>query len=155
MRVLLAALLAALSGCSFFGIRENVSDLDADLAKSERAERENQTVSALAALERSVDDYYRHEHQIPEKLDRLVPKYLGEIPAADTAIRGHGSSSRVRYYPANVIRDGVIDGTKLKDTGGWGYAFNGRKVIVFVDCTHPNSRQRPWYREAGAKFPGP
>jgi hypothetical protein len=46
-------------------------------------------------------------------------------------------------------RGGKIDGTRLKDTGRWGYASNGRRVIVFIDCTHPDSRGKPWHRARG------
>ncbi|MBI5200812.1 MAG: hypothetical protein HY925_04415 [Elusimicrobia bacterium] len=148
------ALLAALfAGCSFLSFRDSAKDdLDADIEKSERSERESRTVTALSLLERSVNDYYQHEGKIPDKLDKLVPKYLAEIPQADTGIRGHGASSSVRYYPSTVIRDGVVDGTRLKDSGAWGYAFNDRRVIVFVDCTHPNSKQKPWYRQPGGSL---
>ncbi len=148
----LLALAATLAGCSFLSSRDSAKDeLDAEIERSDRSERESRTITALSLIERSVDDYYHHEGKIPEKLDKLVPKYLAEIPQADTGVRGHASSSAVRYYPATVIRDGVVDGARLKDSGAWGYVFNNRRVIVFVDCTHPNSRQRPWYREAGAK----
>lgn len=142
---------AAVAGCSFLAFRDTAKDeLGAEIERSDRAEREGRTVTALSLLERSVDDYYHHEGRVPSTLDRLVPQYLGEIPQADTAVRGHGASSVVRYYPSNVIRDGVVDGTRLKDSGAWGYVYNNRQVIVFVDCTHPNSRRRPWYREVGA-----
>lgn len=127
------------------------SELDHEFANSERANRESRTVSNLAALEKSLDDYVHHEGKIPEKLDLLIPKYAAEIPQADTGVRGHRASADVTYYGSGVIRDKVVDGTRLKDTGGWGYAYNSRQVIVFVDCTHASSRKRPWYREIGAR----
>lgn len=145
-----AALLAGCGVSGFFSAKP-ANELDTEFEKSERSARESRTVSNLAALEKSLDDYVRHEGRIPEKLDDLVPKYAAEIPSADTAVSGHRASSRVTYYGADVIRDKVVDGGRLKDTGGWGYAFNNRQVVVFVDCTHPNTRKRPWYREIGAR----
>lgn len=149
-RSALAVLL--LAGCASVGPREEkqTSDLSAEVAKSEVVERESRTVSNLAALEKSVADYVQHEGKIPEKLGLLVPRYAAEIPSSDTGLRGHRAWGGVTYYPPSVIRDGVVDGTQIKDTGGWGYVHNERQVIVFVDCTHPNSQGRLWYREPGA-----
>lgn len=139
------------AGCGWFkGRKMPANDLEADFENAERSARESRTVSNLAALEKSLDDFVHHEGKIPERLDVLVPKYAAEIPPADTAVH-HRASSRVTYYGSDVIRDKVVDGARLKDTGGWGYAFNNRHVVVFVDCTHPSSRKRPWYREIGAR----
>jgi hypothetical protein len=152
--LLLALALPMLAGCGLFSgrpVRRSGNDVEAALESSERSARESRTISNLAALEKSLGDFVRHEGRIPENLDLLVPKYAAEIPPVDTGVGGHRASSNVTYYRSDVIRDRVVDGSRLKDTGGWGYAYNDRQVILFVDCTHSNSRKRPWYREAGIR----
>ena len=71
-----------------------------------------------------------------------------EADLAETvlAVKGHKDSSEVRYYPASVISGGVINGAMLSDKGGWGFAYNGERVIVFVNCTHRSLRGGPWYK---------
>ena len=142
------AIAALCSGCAFFENREERA-LDSDFARSDRSARESRTVSSLAFIEKSLDDYVQHERKIPDRLDLLVPTYAPEIPVADAGVGGHGASNRVTYYPSSVIRDGVVDGTRLKDTGYWGYVANDRQIIIFVDCTHKNSHGRAWYQEPG------
>ncbi|MBI4425072.1 MAG: hypothetical protein HY554_15175 [Elusimicrobia bacterium] len=157
---LLAAVLLLSTGCARLTwndrgwkedeARRSTADLTSEVDRSERGARESRTLSSLVAVTDRLRDYLTHEGKVPEKLDLLIPKYLPDIPAADAATAGHTVSDRVTYYPSRVIRDGAIDGSQLKDTGHWGYAFNDRQVVFFVDCTHANTRSRPWYRERGA-----
>ncbi|MCX5789978.1 MAG: hypothetical protein NTX64_15960 [Elusimicrobia bacterium] len=142
-------LATSLSACAFFGAEHGTAELDSAVARSDRVLRESKTVSSLAAIEKSLDDYVQHEGKIPARLDVLIPKYAAEIPLADPAVSRHAASNDVTYYPSNVIRDGVVDGTRIKDSDGWGYAANDRQIIIFVNCTHTNSHNRPWYREPG------
>lgn len=120
-----------------------------EVRRSERMTLESLTLSRLSAIERSLNDFIRAERRIPKRLDELVPKYLAEIPEAETGVRGHKDSGGVRYYPASIIVDGQINGTKLKDTGGWGYVYNDRQVIVFVDCIHKMMDGKFWYQARG------
>ena len=111
--------------------------------------KESRTLSALGKLQASIADYYKTEKKIPANLERLIPKYLADMPTVEIAVRGHKDNTKVQYYPSDIMRDGQVDGTRLKDTGKWGYTFNERQVIIFVDCTHPSTRGSPWYQERG------
>lgn len=111
--------------------------------------KESRTLSSLAKLESSISDYYKAENKIPSKIESLIPKYLGEVPTVEISVRGHKDTSDIKYYSSDILRDGQVDGTKIKDTGKWGYVFNERQVIIFVDCTHTTSRGAPWYQERG------
>lgn len=143
--VLFAALL---SGCRGM-LGEAVSpEVEADADEVERKAKEVQTISAIAKIEESIAAYVKAERKIPERLEDLVPKYLGEIPPV-TGAGKHRETSAVRIYPANTLRDGHVDGTRLRDSGRWGYVYNDRQVIVFVDCTHKASSGRAWYLERG------
>lgn len=139
----------ALSGCS--GWRDEIGgkEFDSSVRDADLRMKESRTLSSLAKLESSLNDYYKAEGRIPEKLETLIPKYLAEVPSVEIAVRGHKDNNRVEVYSAGVIRDGQIDGTQLKDTGKWGYAFNDRRIIVFVDCTHLTNKGTPWYQERG------
>ncbi|MFA6030596.1 MAG: hypothetical protein WC969_12135 [Elusimicrobiota bacterium] len=141
----------ALSGCSSMGLREeSVSREGSDeVRRSERLSVESHTLSRLAAIERSLDDFIKAEKRVPKTLDELVPKFLAEIPEVELGLRGHRDNAAVRYYPAAIILDDQIDGTRLKDTGGWGYVYNEHRVIVFVDCVHKMMKGSYWYQARG------
>lgn len=142
------ALLMALAGCRALGLKDDsTAELERNLLDSDIKVRENQTLSSLAQMETALDSFIKGERHIPDRLDELVPKYLAEIPTVDTAVGGHHETNAVKYYASDLLRDGQLDGTKLKDTGKWGYVHNDRQVVIFVDCTHPSSRGLPWYRE--------
>jgi hypothetical protein len=146
------ALLLALAGCRGLGLRDDSADeLERNFRNSDLQIRETRTLSGLAEIETALASYVKGERHIPDRLEELVPKYLAAIPSVDVAIGGHHETSAVRYYDGDLLRDGQIDGTKLKDTGKWGYVHNDRQVVIFVDCTHPSSRGRPWYKERGSQ----
>ena len=146
------ALLMALAGCRGLGLRdESATELERNFQDSDRQVRETRTLAGLAEMETALASYVKGERRIPERLGELVPKYLAEVPNIDIAVGGHHETSDVRYYPSDLLRDGQLDGTKLKDTGKWGYVHNDRQVVIFVDCTHPSSRGKPWYQERGAQ----
>lgn len=138
-------------GCihAFGSKPESSPGVEADVAHADQYAYESKTLSNLAALEIGVDDFIKTEGRIPDDLDQLIPKYIAEIPAVELGIPAHKDTNKVRYYPAGVIRDGVIDGTQIEDTGRWGYAHNDHQVIVYVDCVHQSSRKKSWYRERG------
>ncbi len=139
-----------LAGCSGWMVSnkdEGAKELERSFKDSESHVKENRTRSALGALETAVGDYVKAEGRIPEDLSALIPKYLAEIPSVDLDVPRHQETNAVKIYPSSILRDGLIDGTKLADTGKWGYVHNERQVVVFVDCTHPSSRGRPWYQE--------
>lgn len=148
--MVLAAGALVFSGCrGMIGRDEIAREVDADVRDSERQIRESRTLSNLAKLESSLADYIKLEKRIPAQLNWLIPKYLAEIPSVEIGIRGHHENSEVKVYPSDVLRDGRISGARIRDTGKWGYVFNERQVVVFVDCTHKSSRGRPWYQERG------
>jgi hypothetical protein len=146
----LAAATLALSGCRGMIGRDAIArEVDEDVRDSERQVRESRTLSNLSKLESSLADYIKTEKRIPAKLEWLIPKYLAEIPSVEIGVRGHQENSEVKVYPPDVLRDGRISGARIRDTGKWGYVFNERQVVVFIDCTHKSSRGRPWYQERG------
>ena len=143
---------AAMTGCRGLGARdESAQELERDFRDSERQIKETRTLSNLAKIEASIADYIKYEKRIPEKIDQLIPKYLAMIPTVEIEVSKHHESAAVKYYYSETLRDGQIDGTRLKDTGKWGYVHNERQVVVFVDCTHPSGRGKSWYQERGAQ----
>lgn len=150
MKKLLLLSLLGVSGCrAIIGGDHIERDVENTVRDNERAVVETRTLSGLARLESSVADYIKGEGKIPSKLEELVPKYLAELPAVETGLRSHRDTTDVKLYGPEVLRDGVINGTRLADTGKWGYVFNERQVVIFVDCTHQSSRGKPWYQERG------
>ena len=126
---------------------ESVNEVEREVRASERQAKEIHTLSYLAKLEEGVNAYYQSENKIPEKLQRLIPHYIAAIPSVETG--AHRENGTITIYPRDVLRDGQIDGSKLKDTGGWGYVFSERQVVIFIDCTHKSSSGQPWYRARG------
>lgn len=146
MSVSAAALLA---GCLTMEREDATRDLDEKSGEVEAAVKESRTLTGLATIEAALADFYKTERRIPRKLDELVPKYLASVPAVEIGVRGHRDTETVRSYSGEVIRDGQIDGSRIDDTGKWGFAQNERQVIIFVDCTHQNSKGVPWYQVRG------
>ncbi|MFH2202953.1 MAG: hypothetical protein ABIJ96_07555 [Elusimicrobiota bacterium] len=147
LRLILCAILPAAAGCASITGGDTVSkETSAEFARAEQLAAESLTLSRLRALERSLSDFERAEGKVPSNLDALIPKYLAEIPEAVLAVRDHKDSNSVRNYPSGVISNGMINGAKLRDRGGWGYAFNSGRAIIFVNCTHATRGGQPWYR---------
>ena len=42
-----------------------------------------------------------------------------------------------------VLRDGQVDGSRLRGTGRWGYVFTDDRIVIFVDCLKPSLRGVP------------
>ncbi len=140
---------AALSACGGFREDRTSQDVDATVAAVEQKAKESQTIGNLAKINDAIGAYVKDTRRIPENLDLLVPKYLAEIPTVELGLRGYRDKAKVTIYPPTVLRDGQVDGMLIKDTGGWGYVYNDRQVVVFVDCTHKNAAGRAWYLERG------
>lgn len=149
IRISSLALIASLAGCAgMFGKDEAAADFEKETTANDIRVREDKVRTNLGAIEAALADYVKAEKKIPEKLDRLVPKYLSGIPSLDIPACG-GESEKVQYYPADILRDGVVDGTRLRGTGRWGYVFNENRVVVFVDCVKTSTKGVPWYQERG------
>ena len=146
----LAVAAVLVGGCRSLWPRDEIitQDAEANIREVEKRAKEDRTLSSLAKLEEGVASYYNGEKKIPKNLDVLVPKYLAEMPVVEIGQR-HWDSAKVQVYPADILKDGQIDGSMLRDTGRWGYVYTDRQVVVFIDCTHKNSRGRPWYGERG------
>jgi len=149
-RILTLSILAAsFSGCAgFFAKDEASADFDKETSAADARVREDRVRSALDRFEESIANFYKAEKRIPERLDQLVPKYLAEVPSLDLPACGR-ETERVQVYPADILRDGQVDGSRLKGTGRWGYVYNERQVVIFVDCLKASSRGIPWYQERG------
>lgn len=148
LRVLAVSFL--FSGCAMMS-RDDIAgrELDTTANAVDLRVKESRTLSTLAKIEVSISNYIKEEGQIPPRLQDLVPKYLAEIPNVELSVGHHREANDVRNYPSSILRDGQIDGTQLKDSGKWGYVYNDRQVIIFVDCTHLSSRGIPWFQERG------
>ncbi len=144
-----AALTAALGGCAAMtGKDEAAMDFEKDTSASDASVREDRARMSLRALESAVADYVKAENKIPEKIDNLVPKYLAAIPPLDVPACG-SETDKVQIYPATLLQDGQVDGSRLKGTGRWGYVYDSTRVVVFVDCLKTSSKGIPWYQERG------
>jgi hypothetical protein len=148
MNKLLLAAIVMLSGCAMFGKDEASADFDKETSANEVKVKEDRVRSSLAQLEARLSDYTKAEKKIPPKLESLVPKYLGEIPTLDLPVCGR-ESNKVEIYPADILRDGAIDGSRLRGSGHWGYVFSEYQIVIFVDCLKPSLRGTPWYQERG------
>lgn len=147
---ILCGLAAAICGCTTFNSRDPVSRrVSNEVALSDRRALESLSLSNLAAMERGLNDYIQAKGRIPARLTELIPDYIAEIPDLNLGVPEHASTKRVSVYPASVILDGQINGTMIDDTGGWGYAFNDKQVILFIDCTHKRIDGSLWYKARG------
>lgn len=150
-KLLLIVAAASAAGCAAMtGAGElGGSDFDQEASAADLRVREDRARAGLGKLEASIADFVKAEKRIPERLEELVPKYLGELPTV--GIPGCGrDTDRVENYGADVLRGGQVDGSRLRGTGRWGYVYNDSRVVVFVDCLKPSSRGVPWYQERGA-----
>ena len=149
-RILALTLLASCSlGCSsLFSKDEASADFDRETSAAEARIKEDKVRSSLGRFEASIADFYKAEKRIPERLDQLVPKYLAEVPSLDLPVCGR-ETDKVQVYPADILRGGQVDGSRLKGTGRWGYVYNERQVVIFVDCLKSSSHGVPWYQERG------
>lgn len=149
-RILVAAIATAMAGCQAAREERLSQEMADSIRKTDSLARESRTLSGLAKIEESIAAYLRTERKIPPNIELLIPKYLAEVPSVDIPVRGHKETNGVKIYDARVLRDGKVDGSQVEDGGGWGYVFNDRQVVVFVDCTHPASNGQPWYSQKGA-----
>jgi uncharacterized protein YceK len=138
-----------MSGCGgMFAKDEAAEDFAKETSANEAKVKEDRVRSSLAQLEARLSDYTKTEKKIPVKLEKLVPKYLAEIPSLDLPVCGR-ESSKVEVYGPEILRDGQVDGSRLRGTGRWGYVFTDDRIVVFVDCLKPSLRGVPWYQERG------
>ena len=151
MRLTLALAAAAMTGCAGIMGGPGMSDneFDREIRANEMRIKEDRTRSSLARIESSLADYIRAGNPIPDSLDKLIPKYLAEVPSLDLPVCGSLDSNRVTMYPADALRDGQVNGTRLRGTGRWGYVFSDERVVIFVDCLKPALNGVPWYQIRG------
>jgi hypothetical protein len=137
------------TGCAFLtGKDEASAEFERETSADDARVREDKARTNLGALESAIADYVKAEKQIPDKLDKLVPKYIAVIPSLDLPACGRETEG-VQNYPSSVLRDGVVDGALLHGSGRWGYVYNEHRVVVFIDCVKPSSKGLPWYQERG------
>lgn len=140
---------AACSGCASLTGRDEASvEFDKETSADEARVREDKTRTSLSALESAVADYVKTEKKVPEKLELLIPKFLSQIPSLDVPACG-GESGKIQNYPPSILRDGQVDGARIRGTGRWGYVYNDARVVVFVDCLKPSIGGVPWYQVRG------
>ncbi len=148
-KILMAVLTFLTAGCGGMFAKDNISaDFDMETRKNEARVKEDRARSSLAQIEAGLADYTKTENKIPAKLQLLVPKYLTEIPPLDLPICG-SETNKVEAYSSQILRDGQVDGSRIKGTGRWGYVFTSDRIVIFVDCLKPSLRGLPWYQERG------
>lgn len=113
---------------------------------------EGATKGNLGSLRSALAIYYGDAEGVyPPTLDALVdPKYIPAIPK--TKIDAHMETAIWTPYGAEVCTGKTeygseIDATKIRDTGGWGYVTDPKAKcygMVFVDCTHRDSKGKLW-----------
>jgi uncharacterized RDD family membrane protein YckC len=112
---------------------------------------EGATKGNLGSLRAGASIYYGDKEGVyPQTLDELVPRYVPSVPA--TKLADHPPSAAWTAYGAEVCAgtgeySQDIDASKIKDTGGWGFVTDPQAACygaVFVDCTHQDSKGRPW-----------
>ena len=146
--MLTAAAVLLTAGCAgMLGKDEASADFDKETSANEARIKEDRVRSSLAQIEARLADYTK-TLPIPAKLEKLVPKYLAEIPSLDLPVCGH-ESNKVEVYSPDILRDGQVDGSRIRGSGHWGYVFNDTRVVIFVDCLKPSLRGVPWYQERG------
>ncbi|MBI5243012.1 MAG: RDD family protein [Elusimicrobia bacterium] len=117
----------------------------------EETSRLNLRTIRIALLRRALDAGAAGREPYPQTLAQLAPEYLLELPPLDFG--RHPANAEVEPYPADLCRMGPagpeLDGSKLKDTGRWGYLRGGAdacKALVFIDCTHADSNVQEWFK---------
>ena len=131
--------------------------MDAEASKVRVQADESQTLSFLGNIDSAIAAYYHDTGSIPPDIKSLVPKYLFEIPIVELGLTDYRNTRMVTVYPPSILKDGRVNGEKIKNTGGWGYVVNGNQVIAFVDSTaalrYPLDTHAPkyWYQQSGAR----
>ncbi|MDP3543551.1 MAG: RDD family protein [Elusimicrobiota bacterium] len=113
---------------------------------------EGATKGGLGSLRSASAIYYGDmEGRYPASLEALIdPRYIEAMPK--TKLADHKETDVWTAYGAEVCGakkeyGHEIDATKLKDTGGWGYAADPGSDCwgqIFVDCTHEDTKGTPW-----------
>lgn len=112
---------------------------------------EGATKGNLGSLRAGASIYYGDKEGVyPRTLEELVPQYVPAIP--ETKLADHAPSAAWTEYGAEVCTGkseygAEIDVSKVRDTGGWGYVSDPQAACygtVFVDCSHPDSKGKPW-----------
>lgn len=111
------------------------------------ASTETQTLGSLGSLRAATAIYYGdNDAKYPAQLTDLTPKHLPQIPSLK--LKDHPQSSEAVSYDGSVCSAaGIVDPTKIQDTGKWGYVSDPAascRGTVFVDCVHVDSKQHQW-----------
>ena len=108
--------------------------------------QEGSNLGNLGSLRAGSSIFYGDtEGTYPQQLADLVPKHVPQIPVLK--LKDHAATAEVAAYDASVCSGRDVDPTKIKDTGKWGYVSDPKAPCwgtVFVDCTHTDSKQKPW-----------
>lgn len=119
---------------------QRLEEIDGQLRDGEEDGREIDLLFAVGELQLALDSYKKDKGAFPDKLERLVPGYLPELPLWNN--RDHkGSAAALNYAGrAGKPRDAVTD------AGGWLYFSEpasphfGR---VLPNCAHKTRSGRP------------
>lgn len=141
------AALALAGGCAFGGSKAPPVRA---AGPEERLVLESSTLTSLALLEAAVGSFVRAAGKPPRRLEDLAPDHIPHLPILELGLSAHPEGSQVHNYGPGVLEGGELREALLQDTGRWGYAVEGNRARVFVDCAHLSSRGRSWHKERGA-----
>jgi uncharacterized RDD family membrane protein YckC len=111
-----------------------------DAAMQDRLGKEGAAIGNLKGLRTLIAEYEGdNKGAKPATLDALKSKDFTAIPTLE--LPDHAASNAVELY-AGAAPNGVVDATKVKDTGHW--AFDPQSGTVFIDCSHVDSEGNKW-----------
>jgi len=98
---------------------------------------------SLTALRASMNIYKQENKGKHPKTLIDLSKSGALISIPNTYIPEHERSDEVELYDEIILKNGEIDGSKVRDTGKWGYI--PELSIVFISCTHNDYTGKPLY----------
>jgi len=148
-KILGLCVLTAAAGCAdLTGAKDFHTDIENASGATDVAAQENDARMSLGRIETALSDFVKKENKAPDDLDALIPNYIAELPPVDITVCGKRREG-VQKYPGDLLRDGQIDGSRIKGTGLWGYVHDQQRAVVFVDCMKPSADGTPWYQVRG------
>jgi len=116
------------------------------------------TVGKLGAMRHIISKiYFDNDMSNAQSLEEILNSpHASTIPQLE--LENHPATTELNIYNEDPCEEGsgivdlrkFLDGSKLADSGKWGYVADQNSVCfgyLFIDCTHLNSRGRPWYKD--------
>lgn len=130
------------------GLRLSVAQT---FAKSEdllRLWQEGKTKGNLGMIRAALSVYYGdHQGIYPQKVEELLPQYMGSVPPI--LLPGTGHSASVQVLVLTQVKDEADLRSQLKDSGQWVYVadpYSPERGMFLIDCIHSDLKGNPWSR---------